>query len=283
MGLDSDLNTFADVDLQSITGKGGLGVYRLQANLRLRLTVHPGIKADQLPVLVEVAASLEVQRDGGEGRAYVGMLTSISAPDSIPGSPYAGERQITLGVDLDNRRLDAIDRLRAGGALLFYAHVRGRVRRLSEAGPVERISSAETSLRVNAGTWVEVLAHLGYRETLLMEMVIPEPDDVLAKPIERLKKARTAYDRGDWREAVAGCRNVLETLETALGDKDVSDGVPKSRSKHERYRRLRRELLPLCHSAKHDDQVTEQFVWDREDALALLTSVSAILQRYRTL
>jgi len=283
MGLESDQNTFAEVDLASLTGKGGLGVYRILANLRLRMNVYTGLKPDELPVLVEVVAELEVQREGEDGRHYVGTLTSTSAPDALTASLYSGDRQLSLGIDLDLRRLDAVERLRAGGHLVFHATVRGRVRRAAATGQLEKISTTQTTLRVNAGTWLEVLARVGYRETLLIEVPIPDAEDVLATPIDRLKKARSAFDRGDWREAVAGCRNALETLETALGDKGILDPASKDRSKHERYRHLRRQLLPLCHSAKHDDEVTERFVWDREDALALLTSVSAVLQRYRTL
>ncbi len=94
--------------------------------------------------------------------------------------------------------------------------------------------------------------------------------------------------RGKWREAVGCCRDVLESLQAAIGDRDTKDGTldnlllegARTMSKEERLRLVRRALLTYCHPARHADPNAASIEWDRADAVAAITVVSALLGQY---
>jgi hypothetical protein len=88
---------------------------------------------------------------------------------------------------------------------------------------------------------------------------------------------------GRYREAVATCRDALETayggndneLHSELGYK-----VPGLREadKEARFWLARRGLWAVVHAAKHRDDATRDIEWERRDAQASILMLSALLE-----
>ncbi len=85
--------------------------------------------------------------------------------------------------------------------------------------------------------------------------------------------------QGEYREAVAACRDVLEEVSRALKDDRIQLNGKEQRDwdKAERLLQLRRALKVVVHPAKHRDEVSAAIEWTRRDAISIVTMTSAVL------
>jgi len=136
---------------------------------------------------------------------------------------------------------------------------------------------------VNQTSWIKVLGQLGYAKLMLLEVPLldglgPAFDEASG----HLRKAKAAMLRGEYREAVGCCRDVIEALTRALRDKDeqLAKLVTNTREldKAERLRLLRQALKVLTHPARHADEVAAAIEWTRTDAVAVITMTAAVMQ-----
>jgi len=190
-----------------------------------------------------------------------------------------------MEIELDARRVEAIEETRRGGGFLLRLDIRGQLTQ----GPRPRPAFESIHHPVNQATWVEVLAQMGYGRTLLLEVPMPAIEETprLADSVKHLEKAQQAMLRGEWREAAGCCRDVLEALADAVGDADVSDPEVKTlfvnaraMGKDARLRSLRRALMIMSPPARHADQVATAFEWERRDARVLYAAVAMLVSRY---
>jgi hypothetical protein len=230
----------------------------------------------------------ELQASGKGGASFtLGRLVPADFPTIVPAGPQPSSPQLRVEVDLDRQRIEALEALRLGGHLEFVAALRCRF----QTGSDFESGREDLRQRVPQGTWVEILQQLGYRKTLLLEVPIADddPSSKLATVRKHLAAAQDSLLRMHWRESVGSCRDALESLTTKLGDKRVADpevkeildGLSKLRSKDKtaRLRVLRGAMLSVCHLARHADDIAGPVEWEREDAVAMLAMIAALIQQ----
>jgi len=187
-------------------------------------------------------------------------------------------------VDLDSRRIEAIERLRNGNALYIIASVWGTA--FSKENGVHEVSQ-DLHHNINQGTWVEILAQLGYARYMLLEIPIQDMNThpELAEAAEHLSSAQKAMMNGNFKETLSTCRQALEEIHNAMGDKplkakgwkellDNTQVLPKE----DRVRLIRRALWILTSAAHHSDDTTAKFEWTREDAKSTIIILATMLQ-----
>lgn len=270
----------AEVKISRFQGQVGLGFYRLLVHLDL---VFMRMPEGEGAILHELTGDLQI-----EGR-YAGSLKLFQGLGQFSIGQYEGSLPVLLVADLSLRQLQAIEDLRQGKGLTIGVNISmtcwGKLR---GGTGLLRASSGYLSHQVNQGAWIEVLNELGYRKIMLLE--IPELAESLSPEltdaVAYIGKALQALHRGEYREAVGCCRDVLESLTTAMGDSDVQDTEfqaffkdLRSKDKAARLRLVRRAMKVLSHPARHADEVATQIEWTRTDATAVITMIAALLQQ----
>jgi hypothetical protein len=270
----------AEVKITRVHGQAGLGVYRLLVHLDL---VFMRVPQGEGAILHELIGDLQI-----EGR-YVGSLRLFQDLGQFSIGQYQGSFPVALVADLSLRQLQAIEDLRQGKGLTIGISIFMTCwGKLHGGTGLLRASSGHLSHQVNQGAWIEVLNELGYRKIMLLE--IPELAESLApeltEAVAYIGKAQQALHRGEYREAVGCCRDVLESLSTAMDDNEVQDTEfqaffkdVRSKDKAARLRLVRRAMKILSHPARHADEVATQIEWNRADAMALITMIAALLQQ----
>lgn len=273
---------FAEFDFAAIQGGRGLGFYRLVAQ------VHATSHAKQVGEEVSVAnfrGELWVRgKEGGE--QYLGHLWRQGAESALSAFQHTSKEVIPLEIELDARRIEAIERFRLGGELSFrlalYGIASGR------RDDHQQTMQASLDYRANQGTWIEILGQMDYQKTVLLE--IPVLGDEISPqffPVSRhLQTAQLHMMRGHFRDAVGACRDVIESLASALNDdkNELPDAIKswfedtRSMGKEERLRIVRRALKVLTHPARHADEVSTAIEWGPTDARAAIIMATALVQ-----
>ncbi|HEY3489826.1 MAG TPA: hypothetical protein VGK27_06870 [Candidatus Deferrimicrobiaceae bacterium] len=188
-------------------------------------------------------------------------------------------------VELDHRRIEALEDIRQGGDLTFSATLWAHVKYRNDM----EISTDTLTHFINQGVWVKILKELGYAELLLLEVPVPNSNihPEFSKAVKHLEKAHRFMMQGYWRDAVGTCRNVLESLRVALGERKYKDPTTdpwfanlREKSKDERLEIIRKALEVYTHPAHHADENAAGIEWDRTDAVAMLSILSALLGCY---
>jgi|CXWL01.1.fsa_nt_gi hypothetical protein len=270
----------AEVKISRFQGQVGLGLYRLLVHLDF---VFMRMPEGEGAILHELTGDLQI-----EG-CYASSLRLFQGLGQFSIGEYEGSLPVLLVADLSLRQLQAIEDLRQGKGLTIGVNISMTCwGKLHGGTGLLRASSGYLSHQVTQGAWIEVLNELGYRKIMLLE--IPEMAESLApelmEAVAYLAKAQQALHRGEYREAVGCCRDVLESLSTAMGDSDVQDTEfqaffkdVRSKDKAARLRLVRRAMKILSHPARHADEVATQIEWSRTDATAVITMIAALLQQ----
>ncbi len=262
-------------------GRPGLGFYQLKFVTTFRF--WPRGSGQTLTMDIEGGEVL-VRNPTGNTWFLVGRLhreSGIPRSSSDEGRPVFGW---DLALDLPPPGLEAIERVRAGGELDVQVTVFGRV---WKAGAESENGRDTKHLRVNQSEWASLLAQIGYRDTLLLEVAVldSETHPDLAEAVDRLREAREEFQRGQYRKTVEACRHVLEALGHELGDGqgntanlramiDRTTELPKD----ERLMIMRRSAFVMaCLAAHSKDLVTIRTTWDRHDALGMLTVTAGMV------
>jgi hypothetical protein len=268
--------TFGTGSVTRVAGERALGFFRL--NLYVDFVVEPadtpGGQQDPLRI-TELVAEVRI------GGRSIGRF--IPSPGYLPVRSYSGRanrQSIPLSCDLDRARVEAVEEVRGGGNLALDVNIQGRF------GDGSPFSGSEPFV-VNQGVWIEALAEMGYRKTLLIEVPLPDlhAQPELAKAVADLEQAQRHMMLGHDRDAVGSLRDALEQVTLAFGDDDkippdlehVLFASSKSMTKAERLRVLRRALKLVTHPARHRDQVTAAIDWSRIDAAQMITMTAAFI------
>jgi hypothetical protein len=269
--------SFGTGAVNRVAGERALGFFRL--NLHIDFVIEPaGTPAGQQDPLRLTELAAEVRVGGRSLGHFVPLSPGYLPIQSYPGR--ANRQSITLSCDLDRARVEAIEEARSGGHLALDVSIQGR---FGDSSPL----SGNEAYMVNQGVWVDVLAEMGYRRTLLIEVPVPDPhaQPELAKAVADLEQAQRHMALGHDRDAVGSLRDALEQVGLAFGD---DDKVPadleralfansRSMSKAERLRVLRRALKLVTHPARHRDQVTAAIDWSRIDSAQMITMTAAFI------
>jgi len=269
---------FARWDVERVTGEKGLGFHRLLLDVRLH---GPGATAET--TLRGIGLRLSASGTGGAG--YLGRFEPLDRPFWYPVPLNGLDLAIQFEAVIDLRRIDAIEAVRNGGDLDLRLTLRGIVSRSDERHLVHE----EQPYHVNQGIWVRTLEQMGYGRTLLLEVPIPEAESApsLSESVMHLEKAQQAMHRGDWREAIACCRDVLEALaarpgfaEPASSEEQQTPSDRKKLPKDARFHAVWRALKQVTDLAKHADETALTTEWERRDARAVFAAVAGLVARF---
>jgi hypothetical protein len=185
-------------------------------------------------------------------------------------------------------QLDVLERERDGGPLALQIQVHGHV--LSDVEP--DLSSPATfwsdlGYDIKAADWVEVLEQWRYAQGFLVQ--VPGyggyESTTMRNASRELGAAANAIVEGRYRDAVAVCRDALETAYTSTDGSlypELAYKVENLRQadKDARFWLIRRALWALTHAAKHNDDVSRSIEWHRRDAVAAVSILSALIQQH---
>lgn len=273
---------FAELDWQTLQGSPGLGFHRLMA--RIGITTY-GRPQDEAVVITNIKGDLYV-RGKVNRECFLGHMRRQGPETPLETYPNTSKADVTLEAELDARRIEAIERIRLGGDLFFKLDLYGIAQRIRERSSQSVQKTLE--YRANQSSWIEVLEHMGYRKTLLLEIPIPQGEVApqWTEAAEHLQTAQMHLLSGHFRDAVGACRDIMESLSAALNDegnqlpeviKSWFQGT-RSMGKEERLRLIRRALKVLTHPARHADEVAISIEWGPTDARAIVIMAATLLQ-----
>lgn len=131
--------------------------------------------------------------------------------------------------------------------------------------------------------WIKMLRGLQVAENILVEIPLPSaPPTPWDEIWKALVEARNTFEQGGstgWKECVAAVRLSLEKWQDiekedmGPGWKSPTKEEREGRSKKQRLNNLRWHLLQLAHLAVHSSADE----WSRDDALLMLSTLSALL------
>jgi len=272
---------FAKLELKSIHGSPGLGFYRLIA--RIDYTTHSKEPAEEVTVS-NIGGTLWVCGEDTQDR-FLGYLRREGPESSLITYDHTRTGQLQFEIELDARRIEAIEEIRQGGDLKFTLNLYGIAHSASDE--LQHNVNATLKYQANQSTWIEVLDQMGYRKTMLLEIPMLEEkvNPLFKEAVEHLKIAQTHLLKGHFRDAVGSCRDVLESLSKALNDErqlpeTVKSWTTNTRSmgKEERLRLIREAVKVLTHPARHADEVSALIDWGPEDARAVITMAALLLK-----
>ena len=263
--------TWGKCTITQVNGQRGLGFYRIA--FQLNIDVHPVSEGIQYK-LTGFSGDMTVQNKLlGSFAVPLQMFPLVQEAGWVT-SPY-----LTFHIDLDRARLEALEETRSGGDLQltmqYYAPF------VPEEGR-PYLLSGQAGLTISQSDWLRTLGEIEYARTVLIEVPVADArsEPELAAAAGFLSRAQQAMMRGEYREAVGLCRDVMEEMEKALpggvGEPEFKD--LKAKNKSERLALMRRAMRVFTHPARHRDEVSARFEWSRHDAVFAITTVAALLK-----
>jgi hypothetical protein len=142
----------------------------------------------------------------------------------------------------------------------LYGEVTGH-----EQDVLTKIRNSPTTIRITQSDWLNALEKMGYGNTLLFEIPIPNTtSDVPLQILQYLQKARNHYLTGNYQETIGDCRTALDKLAEFLDDepllsraknKFLEDGKSRqAMSKDERVLMIRDVLRHYTHLSHHPEE-----------------------------
>lgn len=286
-----------------------LGFYRLRITAKITINrTHRDGKINNYPmttlaeqvILSNVLLKLTLNNKKSVGYAFpenpVG-LQSIKTTDTFI--------DVNFFLDIDQKTIDAIEKIRAGKDLLLICDLKGIVF-LYDTPDKNGLSSHPVSLDgmqvgVSRSDWSKALDECGYCETMLVEInILNRQNSIFSDRIKMLKEANERMLSGYYADAIKECRRVIEDIYNECPEfkkaKDESDKAKKQDeekklSKNARIYRYYKvlyliECLPI-HRAEiaaeiaaenATDSVIEDVNWDREDVRMIIGSTALLLQ-----
>jgi hypothetical protein len=263
--------TLAEVEIVRLSGRPGLGFYRLVADWRFDVRGRPTQGSERAWIETLEFEILVANLPLGQMRVRPGQ-------SRIETTPHGPQRtQLMYEMDLAPRQLEALEGVRMGRNLELQMNVHGSISTDDiQWFPINQVF-AQT---VTQSDWTRVLAEMQYRQTVLIEL-----DAELNLPpefkgaLDTLRAVERKIWQGDLQEAVRECRLLLERIGAALKDaSEPTQADPFKRSKHERYLEVRRAIFNLASAAHHGDATADSIEWHRSDALAVFAMVSGLLR-----
>ncbi|MDK3257004.1 hypothetical protein [Blastococcus capsensis] len=255
--------------------------------LTLRISVH-GAWLDPSDSQTSAAVIVEGTVDGGSPlRPLSGIQARVMNVRSFP----INERLVVL---LSDEQLLQLEVDRGDGDVELQLDLSATVLNLP---PGEYPTyDAQIAYRIPARRWLELMDSAGRLIGITVRVPSPltdsatgsqvprDTDPSLARASQRLREARAALRDGDPAACIRHCRLVLENLRL-LDPPQAADVVrkttPQTRTAAQRWSALFHDLYSLASAASHDDYVTADFSWSREDAQAILAATAGLLARVR--
>lgn len=265
-------NTQVNFTLKTLTGMEGLGVRRLN----FRFDVAPLTPASFAGHQILMESSVSIQPDNlapkYAGRAYLAFPGSFPTAES----GHQIKTELELGLDLSQAQLEAIEEHRQGSWVFVTFDVLGVL-----IGPESQRFWGQMPIRVEKASWGQALEQLGYSKLFILDVPTAAGPQA-AKGIKWLEEAVAALNDGRYRHAVAACRDLIEDVwgeESGFPAFAATFENKRQAGKDVRFWWARQSLLQVTHAAKHADDVAVQMEWTRQDAVAAIRMIAALLQQ----
>lgn len=266
---------FATWDIDNIQGNKGLGFYQLI--FPIKISTHP-LPENQTIFITNLSGKVGVQKNGTSLSIPLGQLIQHDGPRPIRTHEQVSENHLFLSMEIDEKRIEAIESIRVSGNLSFSIQLFPTV---TQDTISELIYCQPFQLQISQSDWIRLLDSIGFRKTLLLEIPVPtnQASPAIAESIKHLANAQKQMLHGHFREAVGACRDALESLNLFLKNFESPLSLDKrKRDKQERFSAIRKTLIELTHAAKHADEVTSQIEWNLADTRATIGLTATLLQ-----
>jgi hypothetical protein len=276
-----------EVDLRGLTGSPLVG-RRVRLDFDTKLAFVGDESYAKTHPVFDLWGEVTVSRDRTAPPRSLGRLRLKEPAFVMPSTPEAGPwmRRLELRLELNQRQLDEIEELRAGGGLVFSINLDG-LGHLS--GGVGRLTPSNNFLYYEASQsdWIRLLDQVQYGRYVAIEVALPQPGELggdLAIAAKSLEEAIEALRRGADEEAVADCRDALEALIRDAGGKPQSPIGDHGLTKDERFTYVQYAAHRVTHLAHHPNDPTASggvgsVSWDRADAQAVIAMLAALIRR----
>jgi hypothetical protein len=154
---------FGNVDFNGLRGDAGLGFFRLIAHVAIEVYSTP---PEGEVAITHLAGELSVNGQ------YLGRVHRHGIGSAIATYNYGRQEQIEFEIELDPRRIEAIEAIRVGRDLVFGLRLRCLVG--SGESSNEEPKNEEIEYRANQSNWIEILDQMKYRRTILVEIPTPK-------------------------------------------------------------------------------------------------------------
>ena len=271
-----------NASLLQLSGTAGLGTHRLE----IALEWSPSDWNALGDARIFFGGEAEVSFTNGM-RYPIGQLQATYAVAFADGQQKSYPARADLSTHLLPAQLEVLEQKRAGGPLTLFLKLRG----VLIPGPESTLPSVEgfsddLEFRLKEADWLTVLENWNYAQGFLLQVPIfaEGASARTAKANEDLEKAISEMAEGRYREAIAKCRDALET---AYGPDDKGlypdleykvKGIQEA-TKEERFWLARRGAWAVANASKHSDEATRDIDWNRRDARALVLMLSALLEQ----
>lgn len=276
MTIEFGTRRVAQFRLTGLRGVPGIGFSRLQFVLEVNLSETPGAHVTLQHLITDVAAGApgRVQHVLGKAMPQSSwIVTTLDHPHQVP---------LWLELDLAGEQIEALERLRVGGPLLFQFHLNLQVRRGDRIEP----GSEVLRLEVDVGQWAAVLKDLGYLDLLVFAVELPiEVPEEFKNAVTLLRKAHQDLLAGRYDAAVGLCRKVMDSVGTMAPDDAakgriwsfVGQGKRDTMTKSERAELVRMAVRHFAHLDHHVGENGVPEVFSRYDALFVLTAAAGVI------
>lgn len=200
-----------------------------------------------------------------------------------------------LALSLSDEQLIALERARGEGDIVLKLELQATL--LTPYEDVHPITATQTEFYISSSRWFELLDQVGSEVGILVRIPSPLTDSPteppptasadnaasLAQATARLRDARAELRNHQWEHCVATCRKVLENINLLVSlpsAKDLFKVNTEKRSQDERWAAIYYDVKCMASAAHHDGGTTEDFIWRRADAEAVLAATAGLLLLY---
>lgn len=261
-----------------LRGVSGIGFSRLQFSVEINLAGVPESPVTLGHLVADVAAGVP-----GGGQRMLGKATPQSSWFVVT---LKDPRRVPLWLELDlaGEQIEALERLRGGGPLVFQFQLSLQVRQADQVAPGFEV----LRLEVDVSQWTAVLKELGYIDLLVFALELPiDAPEELRNAITLLRMAYQDLLAGRYDATVGLCRKVMDSVGVLAPDKAAQGriwgviGQGKERrdamTKSERAEFVRMAVRHFTHLDHHVGENGALEVFSRHDALFVLTASGGII------
>ncbi|WP_306209550.1 hypothetical protein [Actinoplanes sp. RD1] len=262
------------LELEETTDALSLALAAGGARLELRFRAALAVEAPARSY--RIAATADVSRLSQQNRQ---MLCRLEG--AYPVTPTLRGAEVRLVGYVSAEQLRVIDELRAASGD-FWLNLTFDVSTVSGTPPELIARTGDSFLVVRSATWGEQTQRIAAAS--FIDVLVPMPQNAeMVGAVTRLNEARQLLLDGKYDPALGEARKALEPVRAAMRTVYQS-GKAKTdahqRLLDERFAMMVEDLFSLLSGAAHDDPVTQDFTYSREDAVTLIASTAGIVKRH---
>jgi hypothetical protein len=188
------------------------------------------------------------------------------------------ECQAQLTCSLSDSQLRAVEQLRDGRDLPLRLHPDAVL--LHPVDGLYPVVQAQEVAFVPAEAWARQLEGLGAAVVMEVLVLLPLDGSELRRAVSRIREAKGHITDGKYEEAVIKARAALDYVRQVVpSDSSAAGTKSRERTQEQRWNILSDNLYSLASGANHDDEVTADFKWNRDDAVMIVAAVAGLLGR----